>query len=78
MKGPKHKGNAKKAGREPHPEVGESLADAGPVCPHCKTDITWENLESTETEISIYVREKMYFCPKCRAILGIASWHTEG
>jgi uncharacterized protein with PIN domain len=57
---------------------GGDLAGEGPVCPHCRQEITWENLESSETEISIYVREKMYFCPKCRAILGIASWHTEG
>ena len=59
-------------------EASGDLPGTGPVCPHCKTEITWENLESSETEISIYVREKMYFCPGCRGILGIASWHTEG
>ena len=57
---------------------GNTDAGTGPVCPHCKTEITWENMGSSETEISIYVREKMYFCPGCRAILGVASWHTEG
>jgi hypothetical protein len=57
---------------------GSDATGTGPVCPHCKTEVTWENLGSSETEISIYVREKMYFCPGCRAILGIASWHTEG
>jgi hypothetical protein len=50
----------------------------GPICPHCKHDITWENMGTSETEISIYVREKMYFCPGCRAILGVSSWHSEG
>jgi uncharacterized protein with PIN domain len=78
MKSSKRKRSAKKAGRAPQSAVGASLAEEGPICPHCKTEITWENLESSETEISIYVREKLYFCPKCRAILGIASWHTEG
>jgi hypothetical protein len=24
------------------------------------------------------VREKMYYCPGCRAILGVSSWHSEG
>ena len=50
----------------------------GPVCPHCKTPLGWDNLGTSETEISIYVREKMYFCTSCRAILGFSSWHTEG
>ena len=75
MKG-KRKAKAKRAPRAG--ADGSGLQDAGPVCPHCKYEISWENLGSSETEISIYVREKMYFCPGCRAILGIASWHTEG
>ena len=68
-----------KARRAPKAAAGDSHAKGeGPICPHCKHEVTWENLGSSETEISIYVREKMYFCPECRAILGIASWHTEG
>jgi uncharacterized protein with PIN domain len=75
----KSKSKAHHAKRAATPKRAESdLQGTGPVCPHCKTEITWENLESSETEISIYVREKMYFCPGCRGILGIASWHTEG
>ena len=50
----------------------------GPVCPHCRTEITWDNLGTSETELSIYVREKMYFCGHCRSLLGFSSWHTEG
>lgn len=75
MKG-KRKAKAKRAPRASADKGGHD--GTGPICPHCKSDITWENLGSSETEISIYVREKMYFCPDCRAILGIASWHTEG
>jgi hypothetical protein len=48
------------------------------VCPFCRCELTWETLGSTEAEISIYVREKIYFCPKCRAFLGASSWHPEG
>lgn len=50
----------------------------GPVCPHCRTDVTWDNMGTSETELSIYVREKMYFCGNCRSLLGFSSWHTEG
>jgi hypothetical protein len=75
------KGKKPAKGKKAHPSAsheGVAPTGSGPVCPHCKTEVTWENLGSSETEISIYVREKMYFCPGCRAILGIASWHTEG
>lgn len=50
----------------------------GPVCPFCRAEIDWENVGTIETEITIYVREKIYFCPSCRAFLGVSSWHTEG
>jgi hypothetical protein len=76
MKRSKAKGKARKAAR-PSPD-GAGADGTGPICPHCSHEITWENLGTSETEISIYVREKMYFCPGCRAILGVASWHTEG
>jgi len=72
----KGKRKAKKA--RPAPAGGGDPGGTGPVCPHCRHEITWENLGTSETEISIYVREKMYFCPGCRAIVGVASWHTEG
>ena len=50
----------------------------GFVCPHCRKELTWETLLTSETEVTIYVREKIYFCPGCRAFLGVSSWHTEG
>ncbi len=50
----------------------------GFVCPFCRAELTWENLRTYETEVTIYVREKIYACPKCRAFLGASSWHTEG
>ena len=77
MKAPHAKKKARKAAAKPSPD-GQDMSGTGPVCPHCKTDITWENMGTSETEISIYVREKMYFCPGCRAILGVSSWHSEG
>jgi hypothetical protein len=76
MKGPKGKGRAK--AKRPRPAEAADDGGTGPVCPHCRHDITWENLGTSETEISIYVREKMYYCPGCRAILGVSSWHSEG
>ncbi len=50
----------------------------GPVCPFCRAEISWENVGTIETEVTIYVREKIYYCPKCRAFLGVSSWHSEG
>jgi hypothetical protein len=57
---------------------GSKEAAGGPVCPYCRAELSWQNMESTEIEVTIYVREKMYYCPSCRALLGFSSWHTEG
>jgi hypothetical protein len=50
----------------------------GFICPYCRCELSWENIKTSEIEVTIYVREKIYFCPKCRAFLGVSSWHTEG
>ena len=50
----------------------------GFICPTCKMELSWENLKTSEVEVTIYVREKIYYCPGCRAFLGVSSWHTEG
>lgn len=64
-------------------QVRDRLAGARPetgdfVCPYCRHELTWSTLGSSETEVTIYVREKIYYCPHCRAMLGVSSWHTEG
>ena len=48
------------------------------VCPYCRKELGWATIGTTETEVTIYVREKIYFCPECRSFLGVSSWHTEG
>jgi uncharacterized protein YbaR (Trm112 family) len=50
----------------------------GFICPFCRHELSWENVKTSEIEVTIYVREKIYFCPACRAFLGVSSWHTEG
>ena len=50
----------------------------GFVCPACHAELSWENIRTSEVEVTIYVREKIYYCPACRAFLGVSSWHTEG
>ena len=50
----------------------------GFICPYCRCELSWENIKTSEIEVTIYVREKIYFCPSCRAFLGVSSWHTEG
>ncbi|MBI2900787.1 MAG: hypothetical protein HYY17_11440 [Planctomycetes bacterium] len=58
--------------------IRSGAAGDGPLCPFCRAEITWDNVASIETETTIYVREKIFFCPKCRAFLGVSSWHSEG
>ena len=50
----------------------------GFVCPFCRTELSWESVKTSEIEVTIYVREKIYYCPSCRGVLGVSSWHTEG
>jgi len=52
--------------------------NGGFICPYCRCELSWENIKTSEIEVTIYVREKIYFCPDCRAFLGVSSWHTEG
>jgi len=52
--------------------------NGGFICPYCQPELSWENIKTSEIEVTIYVREKIYYCPKCRAFLGVSSWHTEG
>ena len=50
----------------------------GFICPFCRCELSWESVKTSEIEVTIYVREKIYYCPGCRAFLGVSSWHTEG
>ena len=50
----------------------------GFICPFCRCELSWETVKTSEIEVTIYVREKIYYCPGCRAFLGVSSWHTEG
>ncbi|HZE95735.1 MAG TPA: hypothetical protein VE981_01795 [Planctomycetota bacterium] len=52
--------------------------NGGFICPFCRCELSWENIKTSEIEVTIYVREKIYYCPGCRAFLGVSSWHTEG
>lgn len=70
--------SARKAAPAGAPKVSGKKAEGGPVCPYCRAELSWDTMETSETEVTIYVREKMYSCPSCRALLGFSSWHTEG
>jgi hypothetical protein len=56
----------------------QSEERGGFICPYCRCELSWENIQTSEIEVTIYVREKIYYCPSCRAFLGVSSWHTEG
>lgn len=76
-------------GTVPGPTAARRVADqvknrvhgeenGGFICPYCRCELSWENVKTSEIELTIYVREKIYYCPGCRAFLGVSSWHTEG
>ena len=46
-----------------------------PRCPGCKKEISWDTVEAVESDMSVFMKEKMYFCPKCGVVLGISGWH---
>ena len=74
-------GGAASASRRVAEKVRDRLqggSTGGFVCPYCRTELTWESIGTSEEEVTIYVREKIYYCPGCRAFLGVSSWHTEG
>ena len=51
----------------------EERNDLSPICAHCKTEI--ENVY--HQEITGFLGKRyIYFCPKCRAILGVS--HRKG
>lgn len=66
------------AARRAGPPASPPGRPEGFVCPHCRAELSWETLGTVEAEVTIYVQEKIYFCPRCRAFLGVSSWHTEG
>lgn len=49
-----------------------------PRCPSCREVVTLETAKVLENELSVYLRERMYYCPSCGAVLGIACWHQMG
>ena len=56
----------------------QGTPEGGFVCPYCRIELNWQSIGTSEEEVTIYVREKIYYCPGCRAFLGVSSWHTEG
>ena len=88
---PRRKAKARKTGTSTPPKssavrrLAEKIRDriqgsvrGGFVCPFCRHELSWENVKTSEIEVTIYVREKIYYCPACRGFLGVSSWHTEG
>ena len=41
-------------------------------CPHCKMEITFENLKKLKKGIGIFMQETMYVCPHCDTIISIS------
>jgi len=69
---------ARRVAEKVRDRVSSGGENGGFICPYCRIELSWENIKTSEIEVTIYVREKIYFCPSCRAFLGVSSWHTEG
>jgi len=41
-------------------------------CPHCKGDVTLENIHKEKQGIGFIKQEIMYSCPHCKSILGVS------
>lgn len=41
-------------------------------CPHCKTDVTFDNIVQEKKGLGFIKQEIMYSCPGCKSILGIS------
>ena len=46
-----------------------------PRCPGCEKLLSWDRIKVLENELSVFLKERMYFCPGCGRILGMSSWH---
>jgi hypothetical protein len=51
----------------------EEKKEVNPTCPHCKTEIREVWFQKLKDDIG---KRCIYFCPKCRACLGIS--HRKG
>jgi Zn-finger nucleic acid-binding protein len=51
----------------------EERNDIRPMCPHCKIEITKVLLQRVS---SVFGKRYLYFCPHCRAVLGVS--HRKG
>jgi len=41
-------------------------------CPHCKGEVTLNNIETEKKGIGFIKQEIMYICPNCKSILGVS------
>lgn len=47
--------------------------DVGPVCPHCKRELTTVWYQGLR---GVFGKRYIYFCPECRSVLGVT--HRKG
>jgi len=41
-------------------------------CPHCKVEVTFDNLKQEKKGMGFLKQEVMYICPHCDCILGVS------
>jgi phage terminase large subunit GpA-like protein len=41
-------------------------------CPHCKGEVTFENVKMQEKGQGVFRQESMYICPHCDCIIAIS------
>ena len=56
-------------------KAGKRARARTPRCPGCGGKVNWDRIKIVENEMSVYLRERLYFCPACGVVLGVSSWH---
>ena len=47
-------------------------------CPHCKVDVTFDNVQVEKKGLGFLKQEIMYVCPSCKCILGLSRGKWSG
>jgi hypothetical protein len=56
-------------------QVREAHDDEKPICPHCEEDVDEVIVQAFDQEGIFQIKEKyIFFCSKCRKVLGIGQF----
>ena len=54
--------------------IPEKPRPGGPNCPKCGAVVTLDQMLVEESGLGMVGQERMWYCPRCLAILGFTAW----